>query len=105
MRTPLEALDAACAALGGQQQLADALSQATPDRPCSTSAISQWRTRMQDGGLFPEERAEPVEAVTKRAVTCEELRPDLLWHRNGRGAVVAVARPIQPTPRRAAAAG
>jgi DNA-binding transcriptional regulator YdaS (Cro superfamily) len=97
MRTPIESLDAACIALGGQQRLADALTAATPDHPCTTSAISQWRTRLFAGGALPQDRAEPVEAVTNGSVRVEEWRPDLLWRRDQDGRVIGVITPIAPT--------
>lgn len=99
MRSPIDALDAACGVLGGQQQLADAITTATPETPCTTSAISQWRTRLRDGSPFPEDRCEPIEAVTVGAVVCEELRPDLIWRRGLDGRVVGIERRILPTPR------
>jgi len=105
MRTPLEALETACRVMGGQQGLADALSAIGPR--CTQPAIHQWFIR----GVIPEERCEPIEAVTAAkwpelseqdrnayvsSPRVEELRPDLGWERNAAGHVVANRRAIEP---------
>jgi len=94
MRTPMEALDAACAALNGQKALADALTAIGPTSVSSPS-ISGWRERES----IPEERCWPIEVATGGVVLAEELRPDLRWIRNKAGEVTAYETPITPTAR------
>ena len=40
-------------------------------------SVSEWRSR----GLIPADRCEQIERATNGAVTCEDLRPDLMWTR------------------------
>lgn len=109
MRTPMQALDVACAVFGSQQALADALS-AAGDRLTSPS-ITDWRRRQ----AIPEDRCEPIETlcalrwdlltsdeqarIPGGPPRVEELAPGVLWRRDGAGRVVGVEKPIKPTPR------
>lgn len=92
MRTPMEALDAACAVLDGQKALADALT-AVCDTSISSPSISGWRERE----TIPEDRCGPIELVTNGAVLADELRPDLLWIRDKSGTVTHYVTPVAQT--------
>lgn len=89
----MEALDAACALLGSQQNLAAALTLISPR--LTSPSISDWRNR----AVVPDDRCEPIETATAGAVTVEELRPDLRWRRDAAGQVVGCEKQIKPTPR------
>lgn len=82
----------ACEILGSQRALADAL-KVTP------GAINQWMTGHKP---FPVARCIDVEAATKGAVRCEELRPDVSWNvLRGTAAVNAENAPNSATQERA----
>jgi len=100
--TPADALQRAINSdlFTSQRAFAAALSLAT-GRRVTSQAISQWKVN----GV-PEDRCEPIEAVTKGAVRVEELRPDIQWQRDPQGRVTGYLPspvPIQPTRRRRAA--
>lgn len=44
----------------------------------AASLISQWKNGIRP---IPDERCPEIEFATSGAVTCEELRPDVTWHR------------------------
>ncbi len=46
------------------------------NKPNSNVLISQWKTGVR---RVPAERCPAIEQATDGAVTCEELRPDVLW--------------------------
>lgn len=78
-------LDRACAALGSQQALANALGIRSP-------SISDWRR-----SRIPAERCVEIELATKGAVTRAELRPDVF------GPPVASSQDEQEQPQARAA--
>lgn len=63
------ALKKACLVVGGTARLAKILG-------VSRQAVSQWLRHVDQ---IPFRRCLEIEALTDRAVTCEELRPDIDW--------------------------
>lgn len=66
----MDALDRAIEIAGGVGKLADLVNS-------RQSVVSNWRAR----GNVSAEGCADIERATVGAVTCEELRPDLQWHR------------------------
>lgn len=67
-----EAIRRACAAVGGQAEMARSL-------VITPGAVSQWCLGTRE---VPAERCPAIERLTRAAnkpVTCEELRPDVEW--------------------------
>lgn len=62
-------IDLAAEALGSQVALASALG-------VTKAAVSQWKER---GRRVPAEHCPLIERLTKGAVRCEHLRPDMAW--------------------------
>ena len=60
---------------GSQAELARRLGATTPQ-------VSEWA---KGDRPIPLHRCEDIEAATDGAVTCEQLRPDVQWIRNGEG--------------------
>ena len=56
----------------------------------ASQSVYKWRTC----GV-PIERAPGIELATGGQVTCDAVCPDVTWHRDARGAVVAYTVPIQ----------
>lgn len=71
-------IDRAARVVGTQAAIAKGLN-------VSKTAVSQWKR--QDGQV-PAEHCPIIEEMTRGAVRCEELRPDIRWDvlRNKRGA-------------------
>ena len=67
--TPEEALDKAVSVIGTMQVLADHLG-------VTKGAVGQWKL---DGRKIPAEHCPTIERLANRAVTCEQLRPDVDW--------------------------
>jgi len=65
------AIDRAISAMAGQSRLASAIGVTPP-------AIAEWR---KGDRPVPSERCVQIERATNGAATCEELRPDVRWHR------------------------
>lgn len=99
MRTPMQALDAACRVFGSQTQLAHAIR-------LRSQSITDWRLAHS----IPEDRAVPIEAVVAAKwselddetrdevgtpVRAEELRPDRVFERDRSGQVVFIKKPVQ----------
>lgn len=59
----------ACEIVGGQAELARRLGIKPP-------TVNQW---IKGGRPVPADRCPAIERATDRAVTCEELRPDVDW--------------------------
>lgn len=76
VRTPLEALEAVITlAFGGvAARMAEHFG-------VSDQTVTWWRKGVRDGRpvVFPAEHCPACERLTSRAVTCEELRPDVDW--------------------------
>lgn len=64
----MNSINKAIELLGGLNSLAAALGR-TPQQ------VSNWRMRNQ----VPADYCPDIERVTKGAITCEELRPDINW--------------------------
>lgn len=64
-----ESILKACAIVGGQSCLARLLGIKPP-------TINQWAKGIRP---VPAERCIDIERITKRAVLCEQLRPDIDW--------------------------
>lgn len=73
MRSPMEALDAACDHAGGQASLAEQLT--AMGARVTSPAISDWRRR----GVIPEDRGAPIESLT--GIRADELCPQVEWLR------------------------
>jgi hypothetical protein len=58
--TPEEALEAAIDILGGKSALAKIVNEASPERPCTPQAVTQWRR-------CPRERVVAVAAAVRKA--------------------------------------
>ena len=67
--TPKIALDAAIAAAGSMQSLAETLG-------VTKGAVSQWT---MDGRKVPVRHCPAIERLTSSEVRCEDLRPDFDW--------------------------
>lgn len=67
--TPEDALDKAVSAIGTMQILADHLG-------VTKGAVGQWKL---NGRKIPAEHCPLIERLANRAVTCEDLRPDVDW--------------------------
>ena len=80
-----------CDALGGQQGLAEALA----IQPPSVSGWLERKPNLEDVRV-PAGRCAAIEALAKGAVTAEQLRPDLIWVRDDKGAVTGFVEPVQP---------
>lgn len=63
------ALDRATGIVGSQSVLAAALG-------VSKGAVSQWK---EEGRRVPAEHCPIIEEMTRGAVRCEDLRPDIRW--------------------------
>ena len=61
----------ACVVVGGQSRLSRVIG-------VSPATINQWVKGIRP---IPEERCPSIEHATSGEVTCEELRPDLVWIR------------------------
>lgn len=85
-------VDRAVGIVGTQALLATALG-------VSKGAVGQWK---EDGRRVPAEHCPVIEEMTRGAVRCEELRPDIRWDvlRNKRGA--KRARAAKPSAMEAA---
>lgn len=67
--TPEEALDKVVTQLKSMQVLADHLG-------VTKGAVGQWKLKNRK---IPAEHCPVIERLVNRAVTCEELRPDVDW--------------------------
>lgn len=87
----LHPIDRAADVVGSQTALADALG-------VSKGAVSQWK---EGGRRIPAEHCPLIEEMTKGAVRCEDMRPDIRWDvlrgKRGRGAAKSVQQPA-PSP-------
>ncbi|AKO18930.1 YdaS family helix-turn-helix protein [Xanthomonas oryzae] len=79
----MPALDQAIAAATNAATLARALGIKQP-------SICGWYKR----GQVPSAQCPAIEALT--GVSCEQLRPDVHWHRDEAGRVTAYSVPLQP---------
>lgn len=90
MDTNLTALQRAVELAGGQSALARHIH-------CESHPVRQghvWNWLNIKGQQVPPAIAPAIEAQT--GVTCEQLRPDLRWQRDGDGRVIAYAVPLSP---------
>lgn len=89
MDTPIDYLKAAVAAAGGQNALAQRITEL--GQPVRQGHVWNWLNVKK--GMVPPYIAPLVEQAT--AIACEKLRPDLRWERGKDGRVVAYSTPVQ----------
>jgi DNA-binding transcriptional regulator YdaS (Cro superfamily) len=83
MNSPgIAALKAAIEAAGGQRHLARLLSVSQP-------TVHGWLKT-----ATPASRCAAIEAAS--GIRCEDLRPDLTWHRDADGTVTGYTTPVAP---------
>lgn len=84
-------IDRAARIVGTQAGIAKALN-------VTKAAVSQWKGA---GGQVPAEHCPLIEEMTKGAVRCEDMRPDIRWDvlrgKRSRGAAKSVQQPA-PSP-------
>lgn len=61
---------------------------------CRQSVVSNWLLR----GTVPLNWCAQVEAAASGAIRCEDIRPDVTWHRDDSGAVTGYTIPVAAHP-------
>lgn len=92
----------------------------TPDKKTAAQGLDQVLTRMSQAELaramnvtapaigkwirygVPLPRCPQIEAATGGEVRCEDLRPEVTWHRGHDGRVIGYTVPVEPPAREVA---
>src|ERR1700754_73873 len=84
-RKPLDAVFARAVELvGGEKKLAN----------CTSMVPENIRDVLWGGITIEADFCPEVERASRLKVTCEELRPDLIWHRDGAGEPLGYTTPV-----------
>lgn len=93
-KAPEDAFARAVEIIGGERALSNRSSM-----PVESIHEILWSGTLLDPDFCPE-----IERAVRLKVTCEELRPDLIWHRDGAGEVIGYTAAMEGQPRAALAA-